>query len=150
LLVNFGVMILKIIPGHATAEVASTWEGIQATKHLESVEGIYCNLTLLLFSIGQAVACAEAKVNLISPFVGRILDWYKTSTRKEYVGAEDPDVISVTKIYNYNKQHGYKTIVIGSFRSVGEIEELAGSLKGVRKFAADVAKPERQLAAKLA
>ncbi|CAO3572115.1 unnamed protein product [Mortierella alpina] len=162
LLVNFGVEILKIVPGRVSTEVdarlsfdkeatiakakkiiglykdagiskdrilikiASTWEGIQAAKHLEAVEGIHCNLTLL-FSFGQAVACAESKVTLISPFVGRILDWYKASTKKEYVGAEDPGVISVTKIYNYYKQHGYNTIVMGaSFRSVGEIEELAG------------------------
>ncbi|ORZ10072.1 YGR043C-like protein [Lobosporangium transversale] len=162
LLVNFGVEILKIVPGRVSTEVsarlsfdkeatiakakkiiglykdagidkdrilikiASTWEGIQAARHLESVEGIHCNLTLL-FSFAQAVACAEANVTLISPFVGRILDWYKTTHKKEYHGAEDPGVISVTKIYNYYKQHGYKTIVMGaSFRTVEEIEELAG------------------------
>ncbi|KAF9145296.1 Transaldolase [Mortierella sp. GBA39] len=222
LLVNFGVEILKIVPGRVSTEVdarlsfdkeatiakakkiiglykdagvakerilikiASTWEGIQAAKHLEAVEGIHCNLTLL-FSFGQA------------------------ANKKEYVGAEDPGVISVSKIYNYYKQHGYKTIVMGaSFRSVGEIEELAGCdfltispnlldelhksnktlerklspelaastaqqypkvtfdeaafrwelnedpmateklSEGIRKFAADAAKLEQQLAAKLA
>ncbi|KAF9584933.1 hypothetical protein BGW38_004609 [Lunasporangiospora selenospora] len=126
LLVNFGVEILKIVPGRVSTEIASTWEGIQAAKHLEAVEDIHCNLTLL-FSFPQAVACAESKVTLISPFVGRILDWYKASTKKDYVGAEDPGVISVSKIYNYYKQHGYQTIVMGaSFRSTGEIEELAG------------------------
>ncbi|KAG0243545.1 hypothetical protein B0O80DRAFT_452513 [Mortierella sp. GBAus27b] len=106
-------------------KIASTWEGIKAAEELEK-EGIHCNLTLL-FSFAQAVSCAEAKVTLISPFVGRILDWYKAAHKKEYVGAEDPGVISVSQIYNYYKQHGYNTIVMGaSFRSVGEIEELAG------------------------
>ncbi|KAG8732366.1 sedoheptulose-7-phosphate:D-glyceraldehyde-3- phosphate transaldolase, partial [Ceratobasidium sp. 428] len=89
-------------------------------------EGIHCNLTLL-FGFGQAVACAEAGVTLISPFVGRILDWYKKKTGKDYQGSEDPGVESVTKIFNYYKQHGYKTIVMGaSFRNVGEIKALAG------------------------
>ncbi|CAG8495107.1 418_t:CDS:2 [Ambispora gerdemannii] len=106
-------------------KVASTWEGIQAAKQLET-EGIHCNLTLL-FSFPQAVACAEAGVTLISPFVGRILDWYKKSTGKVYVAHEDPGVQSVKRIYNYYKNHGYKTIVMGaSFRNTGEIEELAG------------------------
>ncbi|KAG9119259.1 sedoheptulose-7-phosphate:D-glyceraldehyde-3- phosphate transaldolase [Ceratobasidium sp. 392] len=106
-------------------KIASTWEGIQAARELEK-EGIHCNLTLL-FGFGQAVACAEAGVTLISPFVGRILDWYKKSTGKDYQGAEDPGVQSVTKIFNYYKQHGYKTIVMGaSFRNVGEIKALAG------------------------
>lgn len=107
-------------------KIASTWEGIKAAEQLEK-EGINCNLTLL-FSFVQAVACAEAKVFLISPFVGRILDWYKASTGKEsYPAEQDPGVISVTRIYNYYKQHGYKTIVMGaSFRNVGEIEALAG------------------------
>ena len=107
-------------------KIASTWEGIQAAKDLEE-EGIHCNLTLL-FGMHQAVACAEAKVTLISPFVGRILDWYKKDTGKDYQGAEDPGVESVTKIYNYYKKFGYKTVVMGaSFRNLGEIKELAGS-----------------------
>lgn len=107
-------------------KIASTWQGIRAAEILEK-EGINCNLTLL-FSEAQARACAEAGVYLISPFVGRILDWYKANTdRKEYAPAEDPGVISVTKIYNYYKQYGYKTVVMGaSFRNVGEIIELAG------------------------
>ncbi|MDA1273179.1 MAG: transaldolase [Verrucomicrobia bacterium] len=108
-------------------KVASTWEGICAAKQLTK-EGIHCNLTLL-FSFAQAVACAEAGVQLISPFVGRILDWHKKSTgRSDYSAAEDPGVVSVTRIYNYYKNHGYKTEVMGaSFRNVGEILELAGS-----------------------
>jgi transaldolase len=108
-------------------KVASTWEGICVAKQL-TAEGIHFNLTLL-FSFAQAVACAEAGVQLISPFVGRILDWYKKSTgRTDYPPQEDPGVLSVTKIYNYYKKHGYKTEVMGaSFRNVGEIIELAGS-----------------------
>ena len=107
-------------------KIASTWQGIRAAEILEK-EGINCNLTLL-FSEAQARACAEAGVYLISPFVGRILDWYKANTdTKEYAPAEDPGVISVTKIYNYYKEYGYKTVVMGaSFRNVGEIIELAG------------------------
>ncbi|AWB52773.1 transaldolase [Pasteurella multocida] len=107
-------------------KIASTWQGIRAAEELEK-QGINCNLTLL-FSEAQARACAEAGVYLISPFVGRILDWYKAnSDKKDYAPAEDPGVISVTKIYNYYKQHGYNTIVMGaSFRNVGEITELAG------------------------
>lgn len=106
-------------------KIASTWEGIQAAKDLEE-EGIHCNLTLL-FGIHQAVACADAKVTLISPFVGRILDWYKKDTGKDYQGAEDPGVQSVTKIYDYYKKFDYKTVVMGaSFRNIGEIKELAG------------------------
>ena len=106
-------------------KIASTWEGIKAAEQLER-EGIHCNLTLL-FSFPQAVACAEAKVQLISPFVGRILDWYKKSTGKSYSAAEDPGVISVTEIYNYYKKFGYATEVMGaSFRNIGEITELAG------------------------
>ena len=107
-------------------KIASTWQGIRAAEILEK-EGINCNLTLL-FSEAQARACAEAGVYLISPFVGRILDWYKAnSDKKEYAPAEDPGVISVTKIYNYYKQYCYKTVVMGaSFRNVGEIIELAG------------------------
>jgi len=107
-------------------KIASTWEGIQAARELERDDGIHCNLTLL-FGFGQAVACAEAGVTLISPFVGRILDWYKKATGKNYAGDEDPGVISVRKIFNYYKQHGYKTIVMGaSFRNTGEILALAG------------------------
>jgi transaldolase len=106
--------------------VASTWEGIRAAEQLEK-EGIHCNLTLL-FSFAQAVACAEAGVTLISPFVGRILDWYKKSTgRDSYPGPEDPGVVSVTQIFNYFKTYGYKTEVMGaSFRNTDEIIELAG------------------------
>jgi len=107
-------------------KLASTWEGIQAAKQLEQ-EGIQCNLTLL-FSFAQAKACAEAQVYLISPFVGRILDWHKKDTgRESYLATEDPGVISVTNIYNYYKQHGYNTVVMGaSFRNVDEIIALAG------------------------
>src|SRR5216110_753242 len=107
-------------------KVASTWDGICAAKQLTR-EGIHCNLTLL-FSFAQAVACAEAGVQLVSPFVGRILDWYKKSTgRDSYPPAEDPGVVSVTRIYNYYKKYGHKTEVMGaSFRNVGEILELAG------------------------
>lgn len=107
-------------------KIASTWEGIQAARELESKHGIHVNLTLL-FSFVQAVAAAEANATLISPFVGRILDWYKASTGKTYTSEEDPGVHSVQKIFNYYKKFGYKTIVMGaSFRNVGEIKELAG------------------------
>ncbi len=160
--VEFGLRILKIVPGRVSTEVdarlsydvegsiakarylisqyeaagvgrdriliklASTWEGIRAAEKLEK-EGIHCNLTLL-FGIHQAVACAEAKVTLISPFVGRILDWYKKSTGKDsYAPHEDPGVVSVTKIFNYYKKFGHRTEVMGaSFRNIGEITELAG------------------------
>ena len=107
-------------------KIASTWDGIRAAEELEN-EGIHCNLTLL-FGIHQAVACAEAKVTLISPFVGRILDWHKKETgRDSYPSHEDPGVLSVTKIYNYYKKFGYGTEVMGaSFRTLGEIRELAG------------------------
>jgi transaldolase len=162
LAVEFGLRILKIVPGRVSTEVdarlsfdtkamiekgrylisqyeaagmsrervlikiASTWEGIRAAEVLEK-EGIHCNLTLL-FGVHQAVACAEAGVRLISPFVGRILDWYKKSTgRDSYPPAEDPGVVSVTSIYNYYKKFGHKTEIMGaSFRNVGEIIELAG------------------------
>lgn len=107
-------------------KVASTWEGIKAGEILEK-EGIHCNLTLL-FSLVQAVACAESKITLISPFVGRIYDWYKAAMKRDYVGAEDPGVISVTTVFNYYKKFGYPTEVMGaSFRNVGQITELAGS-----------------------
>jgi transaldolase len=160
-LVNFGLEILKIVPGRVSTEtdarlsfdtagsiakgreliklyetqgisrdrilikIASTWEGIKAAEVLEK-EGIHCNLTLL-FSLAQAVACAEAKVQLISPFVGRIYDWFKTANERDYVGAEDPGVQSVTQIFNYYKKFGHQTEVMGaSFRNTGEITELAG------------------------
>ncbi len=159
--IEFGLRILKIVPGRVSTEVdarlsfdtkatiekahslikqyeaadtprsrilikiASTWEGIRAAEILEK-EGIHCNLTLL-FGMHQAVACAEAKVTLISPFVGRILDWYKKDTGRDYAPAEDPGVLSVTRIYRYFKRHGHATEVMGaSFRNLGEITELAG------------------------
>ncbi len=117
---------LGISKDRVLIKIASTWEGIKAAEILEK-EGIHCNLTLL-FGFGQAVACAEAGVTLISPFVGRILDWYKAKTgRDSYSGPEDPGVISVTKIFNYFKAYGYKTEVMGaSFRNIEEIIELAG------------------------
>ncbi len=106
-------------------KIATTWEGICAAKELEE-EGINCNLTLL-FSKAQAIACAQAKVFLVSPFVGRILDWYKKNENKEYTQQTDPGVVSVKDIYNYYKRFDYKTIVMGaSFRNIGEIEELYG------------------------
>ncbi|KAG2462004.1 TALDO Transaldolase, partial [Polypterus senegalus] len=163
LFVNFGLEILKKIPGRVSTEVdarlsfdkdemilracrliqlykdagidkeriliklSSTWEGIQAGKELEEKHGIHCNMTLL-FSFAQAVACADAHVTLISPFVGRILDWYKENTeKKSFEPSEDPGVQSVTKIYNYYKKFDYKTVVMGaSFRNSGEIKALAG------------------------
>jgi transaldolase len=161
LIVEFGLEILKVVPGRVSSEVdarlsfdtagtiekarglialyeklgaprerilikiAATWEGIKAAEQLQK-EGINCNLTLL-FSFAQAVACADAKVKLISPFVGRIYDWYKKNTGKEYVGADDPGVQSVTQIYTYYKHFGYETEVMGaSFRNKGQILELAG------------------------
>jgi len=161
--VNFGVEILKLVPGRVSTEIdarlsfdkdamikkalefialydkqgiskervliklSSTWEGIKAAEVLEKDHGIHCNLTLL-FSMAQAIACAEASVTLISPFVGRILDWHKAKdAKKDYKGTEDPGVKSVTAIYNYYKKHGYKTVVMGaSFRTLSEITELAG------------------------
>lgn len=160
--VNFGLEILKIVPGRVSTEVdarlsfdkqgsldeahriialyeaagidrkrvliklASTWEGAAAAEVLEK-EGIHCNMTLM-FSLGQAIRCAEAGATLISPFVGRILDWYKKSEGKEsYAPAEDPGVVSVTQIYNYYKKMGYKTQIMGaSFRNTDELLELAG------------------------
>jgi transaldolase len=110
---------------HVLIKIASTWEGIRAAEVLEK-EGIHCNLTLL-FGLHQAIAVADAGATLMSPFVGRILDWYKKETGKDYQGADDPGVRSVTTIYNYLKKFGYKTVVMGaSFRNIGEIEELAG------------------------
>lgn len=106
-------------------KIASTWEGIKAAEIVQK-EGIHCNLTLL-FSLPQAVACAEAKVQLISPFVGRIYDWFKAAQKREFTGAEDPGVISVSKIFHYYKHFGYATEVMGaSFRNVSQIVELAG------------------------
>ena len=132
-------------------KLASTWEGIRAAEQLEK-EGIHCNLTLL-FGFHQAVACAEAKVTLISPFVGRILDWYLKSTGKTgYAPAEDPGVVSVTTIYNYYKRHGHKTEVMGaSFRNLGEITELAGCdlLTIAPKLLAELAAGEGNLPRKL-
>eukprot|EP00299_Pterocystis_sp_00344_P011342 c5272_g1_i1.p1 GENE.c5272_g1_i1~~c5272_g1_i1.p1 ORF type:complete len:335 (-),score=106.62 c5272_g1_i1:47-1051(-) len=160
--VNFGVEILKLVPGKVSTELdarlsfdiegsisranriaelyreagidvgerllvklASTWEGIKAAEVLEK-QGIHCNLTLL-FSFAQAVACAEADCTLISPFVGRILDWYKKAEGKDFAPQDDPGVLSVTQIYHYYKKYGYKTVVMGaSFRNTGEIIELAG------------------------
>jgi transaldolase len=108
-------------------KIASTWEGIRAAEQLEK-EGIYCNLTLL-FSFGQAIGCAEAGVRVISPFVGRIYDWYKKERRSaEIPPDEDPGIASVTRIYNYSKKQGYKTqIMRASFRNVNQIIDLAGS-----------------------
>lgn len=108
-------------------KLASTWEGIQAARILEKEHGVHCNLTLL-FSFCQAVACAEAEVTLISPFVGRILDWYVANTdKKSYEPDQDPGVVSVKKIYNYYKKFGYKTVIMGaSFRNTGEVKALAG------------------------
>lgn len=106
-------------------KIASTWEGINAAEQLQK-EGIKCNLTLL-FSLPQAVRCAEAKVQLISPFVGRIYDWFKAANKRDYTGAEDPGVLSVQEVYTYYKKFGYETEVMGaSFRNVGQILELAG------------------------
>lgn len=160
--VNFGLEILKIVPGRVSTEVdarlsydvegsiakakaliglyekagmdrsriliklASTWEGAQAAQVLE-LEGIHCNMTLM-FSLPQAIACANVKATLISPFVGRILDWYKKNENKEsYPPAEDPGVLSVSQIYSYYKKFGYNTQIMGaSFRNKGEIIELAG------------------------
>ncbi len=161
LLIDFGLEILKLIPGRVSTEtdarlsfdtagtiekgrklialyeaagikrerilikIASTWEGIRAAQVLER-EGIHCNMTLL-FAMPQAVACAEAGAQLISPFVGRIYDWYKKSTGQEYSGADDPGVQSVKRIYNYYRKFGYNTEVMGaSFRNTGQIIELAG------------------------
>lgn len=107
-------------------KLASTWEGIQAAYELQHKHGVNCNLTLM-FSIVQAIAAAEAGAYLISPFVGRILDWYKANTKQEYTAENDPGVKSVVQIFNYYKKYGYNTIVMGaSFRNVGEITELAG------------------------
>ncbi|TXZ07418.1 transaldolase [Vibrio mimicus] len=131
-------------------KLASTWEGIRAAEILEK-EGINCNLTLL-FSFAQARACAEAGVFLISPFVGRIMDWYKAKEGRDFAANEDPGVLSVTKIYNYYKKHGYKTVVMGaSFRNIGEILELAGCdrLTIAPSLLAELEAAEGELVAKL-
>lgn len=117
---------LGIDKSRVLIKLASTWEGIQAAHVLQSQHGINCNLTLM-FSLVQAIAAAEAGAYLISPFVGRILDWYKANTKQEYAAENDPGVQSVQQIFNYYKKFGYKTIVMGaSFRNIGEITELAG------------------------
>jgi transaldolase len=142
---------LGVSPERVLIKIASTWEGIKAAEVLEK-EGIHCNLTLL-FGKHQAIACAEAGVTLISPFVGRILDWYKKDTgREDYSPAEDPGVLSVTQIYNYYKKFGYKTEVMGaSFRNVGEITELAGCdlLTISPKFLAQLSETDASLPRKL-
>jgi len=132
LFVAFGAEILKVVEGRVSTEVdarLSFDKDAQVTKaaeELESKHDIHCNLTLL-FSFAQAVACAEAKVTLISPFVGRIMDYYKAKNNKSYEAEEDPGVLSVRKIYNYYKKHGYETVVMGaSFRNTGEVLALAG------------------------
>lgn len=184
--VNFGLEILKIIPGRVSTEVdarlsfdiagsiqkarnfialyeaagidrnrilvklASTWEGMRAAEQLEK-EGIRCNMTLL-FSLAQAIGCALAGATLISPFVGRILDWYKKSEGKEYTGADDPGVKSVTHIFNYYKKMGYKTQIMGaSFRNADEILELAGCdlLTISPKFLEELQKAEGSVLKKL-
>jgi transaldolase len=137
-------------PERVLIKVASTWEGIKAAEILEQ-EGIHCNLTLL-FGLHQAIACAEAKVTLISPFVGRILDWYKKNTGQDYSPTEDPGVDSVTTIYNYYKKFGYATQIMGaSFRNMGEITELAGCdlLTIAPKLLAELDKAEGTLERKL-
>lgn len=132
-------------------KIASTWEGIKAAEVLEK-EGIHCNLTLL-FSFAQAVACAEAGIQLISPFVGRILDWHKAKNpTADFAGAKDPGVVSVTQIYTYYKKFGYKTEVMGaSFRNTGEILELAGCdlLTIAPALLAELAKSDAPVAKKL-
>jgi transaldolase len=157
-IVEKGRVLIALYEKHGTSrdriliKIASTWEGIRAAEILQK-EGIHCNLTLL-FSTVQAAACAEAKVQLISPFVGRIYDWYKKSTGKEYTGAEDPGVISTSAIYNYYKKYDYPTEVMGaSFRNTGQIAELAGcdlltiSPKLLKELAGSDGKIERKLSA---
>ena len=131
-------------------KIASTWEGIRAAEVLEK-EGIHCNLTLL-FGLHQAIAAADAGATLVSPFVGRILDWYKKDTGKDYQRADDPGVQSVTRVYNYYKKFGYKTQVMGaSFRNIGEITELAGCdlLTISPQLLAELEKTEGELPRKL-
>lgn len=139
-----------ITPERILIKIAATWEGIEAAKELEKI-GIQTNLTLL-FSFTQAIACAEAGVFLISPFVGRIYDWYKAAQGHDFIGAEDPGVKSVSRIYHYYKTYHYKTIIMGaSFRNIGQIEQLAGcdrltiSPQLLEKLANDSASLTRQL-----
>ena len=160
-LVKKGRQLIALYKEHGTPKervlikIASTWEGIRAAEILQS-EGIHCNLTLL-FSLVQAVACAEAKIQLISPFVGRIYDWYKKAENKEFTGAEDPGVLGTTAIYNYFKKYGHKTEVMGaSFRNTGQILELAGcdlltiSPKLLAELQKSDAKVEQKLSAEAA
>jgi transaldolase len=155
-LVAKGRALIALYEKHGTSrervliKIASSWEGIRAAEILQK-EGIKCNLTLL-FSLVQAVACAEAGVQLISPFVGRIYDWYKKAENRDFKGAEDPGVRSTTAIYNYFKKYGHKTEVMGaSFRNTGEILELAGCdlLTISPKLLAELQKSEASVERKL-
>ncbi len=153
-LVKKGRQLIALYEQHGTPrervliKIASTWEGIRAAEILQK-EGIHCNLTLL-FSLVQAVACAEAHIQLISPFVGRIYDWYKKAENRDFKGAEDPGVKSTSAIYNYFKKYGHKTEVMGaSFRNTGEILELAGCdlLTISPKYLAELMKSEEKVGA---
>jgi transaldolase len=155
-LVKKGRQLIALYEKHGTSrdrvliKIASTWEGIKAAEVLQS-EGIKCNLTLL-FSVVQAVACAEGGIQLISPFVGRIYDWYKKAENRDFTGAEDPGVIGTSAIYNYFKKHGHKTEVMGaSFRNTGEILELAGCdlLTISPKYLAELQKSDEKVVRKL-
>jgi transaldolase len=154
--VKKGRELIALYEKHGTSrervliKIASTWEGVRAAEILQK-EGIHCNLTLL-FSLVQAVACAESGIQLISPFVGRIYDWYKKAENRDFVGAEDPGVKSTTAIYNYFKKYGHKTEVMGaSFRNTGEILELAGCdlLTISPKYLAELEKSEEPVVQKL-
>ena len=155
-LVKKGRQLIELYQHHGISKdrvlikIASTWEGVRAAEILQS-EGIKCNLTLL-FSLVQAVACAEAKIQLISPFVGRIYDWYKKAENRDFKGAEDPGVKSTTAIYNYFKKYGHKTEVMGaSFRNIDQILELAGCdlLTISPKLLAELQKSEAKVIRKL-
>ena len=155
-LIKKGRQLISLYEEHGTSrervliKIASTWEGVRAAEVLQK-EGIRCNLTLL-FSLVQAVACAEAGIQLISPFVGRIYDWYKKAENRDFTGAEDPGVRSTSAIYNYFKKYGHKTEVMGaSFRNTGEILELAGCdlLTISPKFLAELQKSEDKVERKL-
>jgi transaldolase len=155
-LVKKGRTLIALYESHGTSrervliKIASTWEGVRAAEILQK-EGIHCNLTLL-FSLVQAVACAEAGVQLISPFVGRIYDWYKKAENRDFHGAEDPGVISTSAIYNYFKKYGHKTEVMGaSFRNIAQILELAGCdlLTISPKLLAELQKSEEKVVRKL-
>jgi transaldolase len=154
--VKKGRELIALYEKHGTSrervliKIASTWEGVRAAEILQK-EGIHCNLTLL-FSLVQAVACAESGIQLISPFVGRIYDWYKKAENRDFHGAEDPGVKSTTAIYNYFKKYGHKTEVMGaSFRNTGEILELAGCdlLTISPKYLAELEKSEEPVVQKL-